>query len=167
MKWTLAILLTLLLQPVFSQPVIKLYGYSQETFYGMVPQRDIPSENGETRPKKPNSTINYYLYVAVNASTKITPLKIFIKDQWYEARNSKQVKTPVFIEMPFKKTLVAATKMKVLQFQKADSATVSKPSSTLKKMMKQSELILSYSWKGRIYYTTLKKITILEPVHAP
>jgi hypothetical protein len=167
MKSSLAIFFTLLVHPVFSQPVIKLYGYSQEIYYGIVPQRDIPSEDGEVTPKRANSTINFYLYVAVNASTKITPLKIFIKDQWYEASNSKQVKTPVTIEMPSRKTLVAGTKMKVLQFQKADSVTVSKPSSSLKKMMKGSEMILCYSWKGRVYYAALKKITILEPVHAP
>jgi hypothetical protein len=43
--------------------------------------------------------------------------------------------------------------------------TGSKISASLKKMMGSLELILAYTWKGMTYYTSLKKIAELEPVH--
>lgn len=68
-------------------------------------------------------------------------------------------------EHPEKKQLVGATKLTVHLLNPGD--TLLKPpllTGSLKKLMKENELVLAYVWKGKKYYAALKKLTELEPV---
>src|SRR5687767_6914701 len=82
-----------------AQPTVKLYGYSQQYFPGMVPQRDIPDENGEGKViQRPAVTTNYYVYTRTSALIK--PDEIWVGGKWYVATGILVKTTPVVSESP-------------------------------------------------------------------
>lgn len=153
--------------PLAAQPVIKLYAYSQVFTPGIVPQRDIVSENGSPEPNKPLAIIQYSIYASLTPAASVQFNKVWIKGQWYKIRTTADVTTPVITDQPVVKTLVPATTQKVVQVQQGDSLlSPQKSFAALRKMMNQSELIVAYIWKSKTYYIPVKKITELEPMHA-
>jgi len=150
----------------FAQPVTKVYAYSQSFTPGIVPQRDIAEKPGAAFQKS-HTIINYYIYLKLGSSALVQPKQIWIKGKWYKIIRSSPVKTPVFADQPGKKILVPSTGYKVLQVQPGDTLqAIGKLSGTVKKMMNNSELVIAYNWKGVTYYNSVKKITVLERVHA-
>lgn len=150
-----------------AQSPVNLFVYSQVFTPGMVPQRDIPSENGGSRVNKPSATIQYYIYVAVDPAASIYPDQVWIKGQWYKISRTKMVKVPVRSVAPVTKVLVPAGPKKVLQaILGAALPALKKPFPGLVKMMSEAEFILRFAWKDKFYYSPLKKITVLDPVHA-
>jgi len=148
-----------------AQPSVKLYGYSQVSTPGMVPQRDIPNENGGTvKTRIYDSIISFFIYT--RASVAIRPSQVYLNGKWQSATSLAISSTPVKSEQPVKKTLVPSTKLKVLQLLPGDLVSNMTISSSLKKMMAVNELIVAYTWKGKKYYVPLKKITVLQPIHA-
>jgi len=152
---------------VEAQPEVSIYAYSQVFTPGMIRQRDVPAENGSVPVKAALSVIQYYIYVAVSPSASLQLKEIWIKGQRYKIKRVTVVQTPVKIETPSVRVLVPASRQKVIKAEPGDSLPVIKrPFPALKKMMKQSELIVSYSWDGKVYFTPVRKITVLETVHA-
>ncbi|MBM3415673.1 MAG: hypothetical protein FJY20_04325 [Bacteroidetes bacterium] len=152
---------------IAAQPVIKLYAYSQVDTPGIVPQRDIPAEDGAAPVKKPAAVISYYIYASLSRIAAVQFSRIWIKGQWYKIRTTAAVTTPVITDQPVVKTLVPATRQKVVQVQQGDSLIAPQKSfAALKKMMSNSKLILAYTWKSKTWYIPVKKITELEPMHA-
>lgn len=167
MKNSFLAVFLLLGQAMPAQPVVKVYAYSQVITPGIVRQRDIPVENGSAPASKASAATHYYIYAVVSPAVSLQPRQVWIQGQWYTIGGSTIEKTPVQIEVPAPRVLVPATRQKVIQVEPGDSLPViKKPSSALVKMMKQSELIFSYQWKGKLYYTPVTKITVLEKVHA-
>ncbi len=148
-----------------AQPVSKLYAYSQVFIPGMIPQRDISEEPGRSIiPVRTN--IIYYIYVKHNNSTLIQPKQIWIKGKWYKILRAPLVKTPIYSDQPGNKLLVPSTGYKVIQLQLGDSlAAVNKLPASVIKLKLNAELILAYNWKGNTYYSSVKNISELEPVH--
>src|SRR5689334_7720013 len=91
---------------------------------------------------KPNQTTVYYIYVSASKTTSIQPKKIYVKGSWYNIASFKTVKTDL---VPVKNTKVSQIEL---------GAPLQKGSSS-------SELIISYSWKGHNYKTSIKKIKVL------
>jgi hypothetical protein len=150
-----------------AQPPVKLFVYSQVFTPGMVPQRDIPSENGAARVNRPAATTQYYIYAAVGSAVSIYPDQVWIKGQWYKISKTNLVKAPVMSDVPATKVLVPAGHKKVLGADLgAALPAIRKPFPGLVKMMSDAEFILRFAWKGKFYYSPLKKITVLDPVHA-
>lgn len=148
-----------------AQPVVKLYGYSQEYTPGNIPV-NVPDENGNKQPRRSFVTTNYYIYVSVDTKTDIQLQEVWVGGKWDTVISQQVVATPVVVSYPVKKTLVASTKQKVLQLNKGDSVTrVITPSVSLKKMMKGNELIVAYLWKGKKYYAALRKLSVLPVLH--
>ncbi|HUR66553.1 MAG TPA: hypothetical protein VMZ03_09390 [Chitinophagaceae bacterium] len=148
-----------------AQPSLKLYGYSQVTTPGTI-RVDIPEEGGE-KTKAPLFFTNYYIFISTSSSTTIQPKEIWIDGKWRKTANQETVITPFFSAGPERKILVPFTKLKVTRLHTWDTPGTIKPSATLKKLMKNNELIVSYLWKRKTYYATLKKLTVLEKIHAP
>lgn len=166
MKGSLLTALLLTSYISFSQPSIKLYGYSQKFVPGMARQNDAPDENGGQPIAQPFVKTNYYIYLSSFPSTVITPIAIWIAGKWDTITSASIVKTPVKTDIPGEKQLVPATKLTVKQISIGD--TLHKPmfsSPTLEKMMKENELIIYYTWKGKKYFAKLKKLVVLETVH--
>jgi hypothetical protein len=167
MKRCFIISFVLASQVITAQPAVKLYGYSQVFVPGMVPQHDIPGEGGGNAPKKTYVVTNYYLFMAANPTAIIWPQEIWIDGKGFKVTGPQVVKTPVIVEFPEKKTLVAATKLKVMQLALGDSLPASpKPTLTLRKLLAGNQLVIVYSWKGKRHYAVIKKLAVLSPVHA-
>jgi hypothetical protein len=142
-----------------AQPEIKLYGFSQVSTPGMVPQRDF-SVPGE-KPWK--AVITYYLYLSLNPSARIQPREIWIEGKRF-AVTSSVVHAPV--KSPSGVTLVPHSKFKIIELHKKDSLpALNAPSLKLKKLIRENDLVVYYSWQGRKYYRVLKEIRELEPVY--
>ncbi|MGQ0737494.1 MAG: hypothetical protein ACT4OJ_00385 [Bacteroidota bacterium] len=166
MKRCFIISFVLASQLITAQPAVKLYGYSQVFVPGMIPQDDVPDENGGRTIKKPHVVTNYYLFIAASPATIIQPREIWLEGKGFRAISQQLVKTPVMSDYPEKKTLVAATKLKVTQLTLGDSLPSSpKPTQTLRRLTVANQFVLVYSWKGKRYYTVIKKLTVLSPVH--
>ncbi len=166
MKRCFIISFVLVCQVITAQPAVKVYGYSQVFVPGMIPQDDIPGENGGKSPKKSYVVTNYYLFMAASPAAIIQPREIWLDGKGFKAISQQIVKTPVRSDYPEKKTLVASTKLKVTQLAMGDSlSTSSKPTQTLRKLTAGNQLVIVYSWKGRKYYAVVKKLTVLNPVH--
>jgi hypothetical protein len=96
---------------------------------------------------KPNQTTVYYIYVSTAKKITIQPKKVYVKGSWYNIASFKTVKTDL---VPVKNTKVNQLEL----------------GAPLQKSSSSSELIISYSWKGHTYKTSLKKITVLPSKRA-
>lgn len=142
-----------------AQPEIKLYGFSQVSTPGMVPQRDL-SVPGE-KPWK--AAITHYVYLSLKPSVQIQPREIWIEGKRF-AVTSSVVHAPVKLASGV--TLVPPSKSKIIELHKKDSLpALNAPSPRLKKLIRENDLVVYYSWQGRKYYGVLKKIKKLEPVY--
>lgn len=165
MKIGLPIIAIIISVAGFAQPSVKLYGYSQLYIPGMVPQREIPGENGGKEVRTSFTTTNYYVYI--RSSVLLQPQEIWIGGKWHAAARTLIKSTPIIGEEPQKKTLVPFTNLKVQQVELGDTLSNSLAiTPTLQKMMTANDLIISYTWKGKKYYATKKKLIVLEPIHA-
>lgn len=165
MKTILIITGLIISQTGFTQPKVKLYGYSQEFMPGMVPQRDIPDENGGQPIKRPVTVIQYSIFSV--SSADIQPKELLMGGNWYKITGSAIQSTPVLSADAEKKQLVPRTNLKVLRIDKGDTVNnIIKISPAIKKIVDSNELVVSYLWKGKKYYASLKKLVILAPLHA-
>lgn len=157
---------TLIIFAVQAQPVTGLKAYSQAFTPGMIRQRDIPGEQGGSSTRESLEKIQYYIYALMNPSSQVRFKTVWIRGKWFSVKGSTVQSTPVEAGRPKNTILVPATSQKVMQIETGDSlqkAPVLFPA--LKKMMKQSELMIGYEWKGKMYYRSLSKIVELEKIH--
>jgi len=165
MKTIVLITALIISQAGFTQPKVKLYGYSREFIPGMVPQRDVPDENGGQSIKRPPVTVQYYVFTSSLAV--IQPKEIWLAGHWYDVAGSELQSTPVLSDDAEKKQLVPSTNLKVMRIDRGDTINSNlKITPVLKKMIAANELVISYLWNGKKYYTALKKLFVLAPFHA-
>ena len=156
--------------PGLSQPVVKIYAYSQIATPGIIP-KGVTDENGNRINTKKEPAVNYYIFASYSSPAKINFSEVWIKGKFYNVRIKKIDSTPVINvnetipDKPVKVELVPASKGKVLSIIPAET----KKSSLIKtswfiNMTKHAELIVSYTYKGKKYFISVKKIKILEPV---
>jgi hypothetical protein len=64
-----------------------------------------------------------------------------------------------------KKVLVAKTSNTVIEILLTKQINPApRPGSALGSLLQSNEVVLVYTWKGKEYFSTLKKITMLEPI---
>lgn len=164
MKKCLLICFVLATEILAAQPVLKLYGYSQEVIPGNIPV--VPDENGGIKPKRAVVNTQYYIYVQADSAVQVQLVEVWLAGQWDTVSSQSVVATPVIVSYPEKKTLVPVTRKKVLQLNPGDILTgVMKPSAALQKLMKANALVVAYLWKGKKYYAALKKLVVLPVMH--
>jgi|SRR5687767_8676341 len=141
------------------KPVIKkIHAYRQGTVPGIP-----PSGNAERNP-----TYNYWIYI--ETSGKITVTDIWISGKRFSVKKEPVMKTPV-MKINYNAangtdtiTMVPETKYNVMLIYPSgkikDSAIGSKYVSGL---IKKSELVIGYFWKGNKYFAPVKAFTSLEP----
>ena len=153
-----------------SQPAIKIFAYSQAVSPGIVP-KGVADENGKTITTKKEIAVNYYIFASYNKSVKINIEEIWIKGKFFNPVVKSVDSTPVLNineTIPgntVKEVLVPATTKKVISLkpgQLIKNHTIQV--STFRNLAKHSELIVSYSYKGRKFIIGIKKIKVLEPV---
>ena len=154
-----------------AQPTVKMYAYSQETSPGMIP-KDVPDEDGNPVVGKKQQTINYYIFAAYSTSIKLSFLEVWINGKYYKIQSERVDSTPVVMinynipDKPVKEVLVPATRLCVMSLAPIGEAGGTKTinSAWFRKTINQSALIVSYQYKGKKYYMSVKKIKPLLPV---
>lgn len=157
---------TLIALGTMAQPVTGLKAYSQAFTPGMIRQRDIPGEQGGSHSREALEKVQYYIYALMTPAARVSFKSVWIRGNWLAIKSTSLQKTPVEAGHPKNRILVPATRQQVMQIEVGDSlqkAPVLFP--FLKKMMQQSELLIGYEWKGKMYYRSLSKIVELEKIH--
>jgi hypothetical protein len=154
----------------FTQPSVKIYAYSQVSTPGTVPS--VPSEGGTGNEKysvQPGAI--YYIYATLSPNVRISVVEVWIHGKHYQVSVEKILKTPVYSinndhpTQPKTEVLVPATKQQVLYIAPLGEGTDKRlKASWFNKMLKSSELIVSYLYKGKKYFIPVKKIKKLQPV---
>ena len=165
MKKLYFIFILLLFSPfVFAQFSVKVYAYSQATTRGMIPV----DENGN--PIGDKESVNYFIYVAHSPASKISWDGIWIKGKAFSVQTSRVSTTPVTVTNndihanPVKTILVQATSQAVTSIQPIEPNGRTVRASWFRDMAKRNELIVSYYYKGKKYFTPVKKFKVLPPV---
>lgn len=147
---------------------VKIYAYSQVTTPGTVPV-DI-DEKGNPIERKIEPRPNYHIYVVCLPAIKVTTL--YIKGVQYSLQQEKVLQNPVIEDrpdMPEKgahKILVPKTSRLVYKITPViESKDKQQPSKTIQ-LAAKNEVVLVYNLNGKKYYSTAKKIIVLEPIAA-
>jgi hypothetical protein len=158
------LLITALLLIVFSvnseaqrYPLKKLYAYKQKVVGG---------KNDVIEKQRQSKTL-YHIYLELQPGSSITISGLWINKQQYQFDTAVAV-TPVAIssslKMPGKNAtiqLVSATASRVIKVQQLQPSlqNIKQPVS-----LKDFEVLIKYSSKGKIYYAGSRKCTTLQPV---
>ena len=140
-----------------TRPLKKLYAYSQASLPGK-------KSNHPITPK-----VTYRLFVTVTPKEKIAVTGVWLKNNYYSCTTKTIAAKQVIHENTNfeKRVLVAKTSNTVLELvllKQIDPAP--RPGSALGTLLKSNEVVLVYTWKGKQYFSALKKITVLEPFAA-
>ncbi len=132
-------------------PITKIYAYKQTVLQGKRPE---PQEELKTRE-------NFFIYFTAAKNSKPAISGMWIGGDYYEVKTNRLAKTPV-TQTVFgedNKVLVPSTKQDVYQIElKKKNKPVSKPGAALSNHLGKNELVLVYSYKGKQYFSTAKKI---------
>jgi len=152
------------------QPAIKIFAYSQETSPGNIPN-NVTDESGKAVVTKKGVSKNYYFFAAYPPSVKVSFCEAWIGGRYYKLQATPVDSTPVVMinynipDQPVKEVLVPASKLRVRSLSPLGS-----PSGKIiranwfRKMLSQSELIISYIYKEKKYFIPVKKIKTLLPM---
>jgi hypothetical protein len=155
---------------VFGQPTVKIYAWSQITTPGTIPA-GVTDESGKHVNIKTEPSVNYFIFGVYPVSSPVIFEEVWIKNKYYHVQTNKVDSTPVVninYNIPnnlVKVILVPATKLRVTSISPVEAPrdTLIKTSS-FKNMARHSELIISYQYNGKRYFTGVKKIKTLSPI---
>jgi len=170
-KLFIPIFLLIIIVSGFTQvkpPVKKVYGYKQASIPGIIP--DYSEENdiqpsGKTRPKQ---NYNYWFYLEFPKTEKINITGLWI------AGIRHDIKADTITELPVRKIIftgmvendtmimVPATKNKIILIYPSGESKTDDSKYALN-LARLNELVVRYTWKNKIYYTTMKKLKELNP----
>jgi hypothetical protein len=141
----------------------KIYGYKQVMISGVQP---VLKENGTEKRTK----FNYLIYFSVPKSGTTNITSVWISGKNYNLRTEPVITLPVYKIYNSETTgndslkLVPFTKNKVLLIiPRREDTNTPAISNYLTGLVNNYELVISYTWKGKKYYSVLKKITELKP----
>ncbi|MGE5106746.1 MAG: hypothetical protein ACM3H8_04345 [Sphingobacteriales bacterium] len=147
-------------------PVKKVYAYSREIIPGIIKVKMKPGR--EPIREIPVVKTAWYFFLQGNIdTTKLKVRAIWINKKKYTVAKQEFVITPftVFLNnnKPFE--LVPATKDQVLQvFPGQQLAEHKNNDRALKRLLSSDELVIELISKKKLYYSSLKKRTVLSPL---
>ena len=166
-KYLLFFSLIIIGSGIHSQPSVKVFGFEQESSPGTV-AANVKDENGNPI-RKAATQKNYFIYLSVKQKHGIAPQQVFIGGGAFSVETRIMEKTPighVNNNIPGRAeqtTLVPKTNDKVIELKIADPLQVEK-TSTLQKLIKKNDVVISYTRKNKKYFAILKKLKKLDPV---
>jgi hypothetical protein len=107
--------------------------------------------------------------LSVKKKHSITPQQIFIDGGAFSVETRATEKTPIghvnnnIPGRPEQTTLVPKTNNKVIELKIADPLQV-EATSTIQKLIKKNDVVVSYTWKNKKYFAVLKKLKKLDPI---
>ena len=149
-------------------PVKKIYGYKQASIPGALlnyPEENDIQPTGKTKPKQ---NYNYWFFLEFLKNEKIHITGLWISGIHYELKTDTITELPVikivFTGMVKNDTtiMVPATKNKVLLVHPSGESK-KKDSKYESDLARQNELVVRYTWKNKIYYSTMKKLKEIIP----
>ena len=149
------------------QPSIKVFGFEQESSRGTV-AANVKDENGNPI-KKAARQKNYFIYLSLKQKYNVTPLQVLIHGEAFSVEADMAEITPIehfnnnIPGQPEKTTLVPATTNKVIELKMIGPLQVKK-TLALQKLTKKNDVVISYSWKKKVYYAVLKRLKKLDAV---
>ena len=149
-------------------PVKKVYGYKQASIPGILPDYSEENDIQPTGKTKPKQNYNYWFFLEFPKTEKINITGLWISGTRYD------LKTDTITDLPLKKIvftgmtendttiMVPATKNRiVLVYPSGESKT--EDSKYALNLARQNELVVRYTWKNKIYYSTMKKLKEIIP----
>ena len=149
-----------------AQPRIELKAYSQVFTPGMIRQRETPVANRDSIVKQSLENIQYWIYAITAHGARPAFRQLWIRGQWYKIKNSTILTPLQQTGDPQNRMHIPVTDRQLIQIEpgeKLQQSPVLFPA--LRQMMKHSQLLVSYSWKGKMYYRSLSNIMELEKVY--
>ena len=149
-------------------PVKKVYGYKQASIPGIL--RDYSEEN-DIKPSgktKPRQNYNYWFYLEFLKTEKINITGLWISGIRHDIKSDTITDLPVrkiiFTGMEKNDTtiMVPITKNKIILIYPSGESKIDDSKYALN-LARQNELVVRYTWKNKIYYTTIKKLKELDP----
>ncbi len=156
-----------LLQIVHAQTGVRLYTYKQQVSSGVKPETVIGEDQVMVQTMA-KTRHNLWIYFSHPKSPTVKITGLYINGKKYKTKQSSIPQTPVLRsygdtpEVSKNITLVPKTSNTVLYIEPAGVLSFS-PSASLKKLITQNEVVMSYSIKGKTYYISAKKMKELSP----
>lgn len=164
------LLILLLLSGLVSsaQPALSLRAYKQAVAPGTVPVGVSENSSPGAEVRKRIAT-RYYLYLSHSPKTAIQPQRLWIGKKAYMVEVEPVAKTPVehvnrnIPARPVTTVLVPRSSQKVVRLKPGAATEAAPLPASARSLIETSELVVSYTWKGKTYYKALDKITVLDP----
>ena len=149
--------------------VKKVYAYKQASIPGTIigsDETDIKEENGDKKTGR-KQNFNYWFYLSVPGKNKIAITGLWIDRRQHEIKSEPVTDLPVrkiiYTGLEKNDTIIMApvtVNKTILVYPGSIRNNDSKYALSL---AKTNELVIRYSWKGKTYFTTIRKITELAP----
>ena len=149
-------------------PVKKVYGYKQASIPGILPNYSEENDIQPSGKAKPKQNYNYWFYLEFPKTEKINITGLWISGIRHDIKSDTITDLPVrkivFTGMEKNDTtiMVPATKNKIILIYPSGESKLDDSKYALN-LARQNELVVRYTWKNKIYYTTMKKLKELDP----
>ena len=143
-------------------PAVQIQAYYRETLPGAAPN-EVIDESGNVVERSQERQVTYFIYFIQPPVYKIKPAALWIEGKAHKFFLDTVKSTPIILHnssVNAKKagdTLIAKTNRKVLQLLPQAKLDI-KPSIAIASKMKNSQLIIEYSYNGKKYYSAIKQI---------
>ena len=168
-KLFILILCVLVLTIDSAAQVKNIYAYKQASIPGNIistEDNDIKEKN-DAKQTAQSQNFNYWFYISIPKKEKVTVTGLWINNQQYD------IKSEIIGNLPVKKIIytglekndttimVPATSNRIILIYPAAKKTGD--SNYALNFTRLNELVIRYSWQGKIYYIKVKKIKELDP----
>ncbi|HEV8270863.1 MAG TPA: hypothetical protein VGQ04_06115 [Chitinophagaceae bacterium] len=149
-------------------PVKKVYGYKQSSIPGILPNYSEENDIQPTGKSKPKQNYNYWFYIEFLKTEKINITGLWVSGIRYDIKSDSITDLPVrkiiFTGMEKNDTtvMVPVTKNKIILVYPSGESKIDDSKYALD-LARLNELVVRYTWKNKIYYTTMKKLKELNP----
>jgi len=170
-KIFIPVFLLIIIMSGFTQakpPVKKVYGYKQASIPGILPNYSEENDIQPSGKTKPKQNFNYWFYLEFPKTEKITITGLWISGIRHDIKADTITDLPVrkivFTGMEKNDTtiMVPVTKNKIILIYPSGESRIDDSKYALN-LARQNELVVRYTWKNKIYYTTMKKLKELDP----
>ena len=170
-KTVIPVFLLIIVASGFTQvkpPVRKVYGYKQASIPGILPNYSQENDITASGKAKPRQNYNYWFYLEFQKTEKISITGLWISGIRHD------IKADTITDLPVRKIIftglekndttimVPATKNKIILVYPSGESKIYDSKYELN-LARLNELVIRYTWKNKIYYTTMKKLKELNP----
>ncbi|HEU5168562.1 MAG TPA: hypothetical protein VFU29_23615 [Chitinophagaceae bacterium] len=149
-------------------PVRKVYGYKQGSIPGILPKYSEENDIQPSGKTKPRQNYNYWFYLEFQKTEKINITGLWIAGIRHDIKADTITDLPVTkiiftgLEKNDTTIMVPTTKNKIILVYPSHESKIDDSKYALN-LARLNELVIRYTWKNKIYYTTMKKLKELDP----